>query len=101
MKETDISRAIVKMLSSLGHLVVRVQSGKVQTSSGSWMQMAEKGCPDLICLSSGGVTTWLEVKTPIGSLNADQKAWHERAKRNGHRVAVVRSPAEALAAVMA
>lgn len=65
------------------------------------MQLAEEGTPDHVVSSPNGLTTWLETKTPIGKLNDAQKTWHERAKRNGHRVAVVRTPAEALAAVMA
>lgn len=104
MSETDLSRAITKALTQLGHVVIRVQSGKVfvgnqYSSSGHWVQLADKGTPDRVVLSHGGITTWLEVKTPKGRLSPEQVRWHERAKKGGHRVAVVRSVAEALQAV--
>lgn len=105
MSETDLSRAITKALTQLGHVVVRVHSGKVRVAipgrvmSTHWMQLADKGTPDRVVLSPGGITTWLEVKTPKGRLSPEQVRWHERAKKMGHRVAVVRSVAEALAAV--
>ncbi len=100
MSETELYDPIKKTLERCGHIVTRIHSGKVKVRGG-WMQLAPKGTPDHVVSSPNGLTTWLETKTPVGELNADQKAWHERAKRGGHRVVVVRSPAEALAAVMA
>lgn len=110
MSETDLSRAITKALTQLGHIVVRVHSGKVravapgakwpQRAKGlHWLQLADKGTPDRVVLSPNGLTTWLEVKTPKGRLSPEQVRWHERAKKGGHRVAVVRSVTEALQAV--
>ena len=98
MSETDLYDPIKKLLEKCGHIVTRVHSGKVKVRGG-WMQLADPGTPDHHVMSPGGVSTWLETKTPVGKLNAAQKAWHERAKRNGHRVKVVRTPAEALQAV--
>lgn len=102
MSETDLSRAIHQTLKGFGYIVVRVQSGKVRMLAGKreyWVQLAEKGCPDRVVLGPGGVTTWLEIKTPNGKLNPDQRAWHARAAEKGHRVATVRSVMEALMAV--
>lgn len=100
MSETDLYDPIKKTLERFGHIVTRVHSGKVKVRGG-WMQLADPGTPDHVCCSPNGLTTWLETKTPVGKLSPAQVAWHERAKRNGHRVAVVRSPAEALKAVSA
>lgn len=98
MSETDLYDPIKKTLERFGHIVTRVHSGKVKVRGG-WMQLADPGTPDHHVMSPGGLSTWLETKTPTGSLSHAQKAWHERAKKEGHRVAVVRSPREALEAV--
>ena len=63
------------------------------------MQLAEEGTPDLVVRSPGGITTWLETKDEDGKLRPAQKAWHERAKKGGHRVAVVRSVNDAVTVV--
>lgn len=103
MSETELQASIVSALERLGHIVIRVQSGKVKVRGG-WMQLAPEGTPDLCVLGPPyptllTTTTWLETKVQGGKLRPAQVAWHERAKKGGHRVAVVRSVAEALAAV--
>jgi hypothetical protein len=49
------------------------------------------GTPDLVVIAPGGVTVWLEVKAPRGTLSEAQKATHARWRGLGHHVAVVRS----------
>jgi len=83
----------------MGHIVTRVHSGKVKVRGG-WMQLAEEGTPDFHVGLSGGGSMWLEVKDDDGELSHAQKRWHERAKKGGHRVYVVRSVAEALEAAL-
>lgn len=95
--ETDISRAIKSALVKLGCMVVRVQSGRYK--AGGYVQGAEPGTPDLCVLTTDARTVWLEVKRPKGALSDEQRRWHAEAQRKGHRVAVVRSVAEALEAV--
>ncbi len=98
MSETDISRAIKKALVSLGHMVIRVHSGAVQKGP-HWIRMADEGTPDLCVLTTGARVVFCETKTPVGKLSEAQKRWHAAALERGHRVAVVRSVAEALKAV--
>lgn len=98
MSETDRYSPIKAALELAGHIVTRVHSGKVKVKGG-WMQLADEGTPDFHVASPGGRSTWLEVKDDKGFLSEAQERWHERAKKEGHRVAVVRSPREALAAV--
>jgi hypothetical protein len=97
MSETDLYDPIKKTLERLGCIVTRVHSGKVKVRGG-WMQLADPGTPDHHVMAPNGIATWLETKTDEGSLSPAQLLWHERAKRSGHRVFVVRSPAEAVAA---
>jgi hypothetical protein len=59
------------------------------------VRSGEPGMPDTLLPALG----WLETKTLTGELSASQVAWHARALREGVRVAVVRSVAEAVAAV--
>lgn len=93
MAETELSRSIRTALRQLGVWVIRsgvtVKRGKGGTQSG------EPGQPDL-CLPALG---WLETKTREGEPSPLQLAWHDRARREGVRVAVVRSAQEAVRVV--
>jgi hypothetical protein len=93
--ETLRQRAIVFALRRAGHIVLRTHSGKVKVRGG-WMQQNEEGTPDLHVVPS----TYLETKTDDGKLSDVQRAMHEKLRRRGGVVAVVRSAAEALRAVM-
>lgn len=87
--------AIMATLAGLGRTVFRVQSGRVKVRGG-WMVLAPNGTPDLYVLGWG----WLECKAEKGKLSHDQLRMHERIRRAGERVAVVRSAAEAVRAVI-
>lgn len=97
--ETKLSRSIKQSLERMGFWVIRIPSGKVQVIRGgrqSWIVMAPKGTPDLLVLAP---YVWLEVKGAKGTVSPEQREWHRRAEERGVRVAVVRSVAEAIAAV--
>jgi hypothetical protein len=93
LSETDLSRDIQRALAQLGVWCIRVQSGQHRVRGGV-LHCAEPGTPDLLLPALNG---WLEVKTQDGALEASQVAWHQRATREGVRVAVVRSVSEAIA----
>lgn len=96
--ETALVRAIIDALEATGHMVVRVQSGRLNLGN-RWMHAGAPGVPDLTVIATGGRVGFLEVKTSTGHLSPTQTLWHARAKLNGARVAVVRSVAEALETV--
>lgn len=98
MSETDLSRDVQSALEGLGAIVVRVQSGVFKGAGGHIVRAARKGTPDL-WVAWRGSAGWLETKTPTGRLSPEQKTWHERAAKQGVRVAVVRSVEEAARAV--
>lgn len=98
MSETEISRTIRQALTAAGYLVERVNSGKVPTRNG-WYAGATPGCPDTIVVAPVFAYGWLETKTDEGELNENQRKWHERARRKGVRVAVVRTARDAVRVV--
>jgi len=89
-EETKLSKAIRDAFDILGIWWVRVQSGKFAMKRGGYMHAAENGTPDL--WTPYGL---LEVKD-LSPLSDDQRAWHSKAESHNVRVAVVRSPREAI-----
>lgn len=57
------------------------------------------GSPDLVGILKSGRAIAIEVKTPIGSLRDDQKAWMRVFRKFGGFAAVACSVPEALAAI--
>ncbi len=95
-EDTALSKSIRKALTKLGIWVIRVQSGIIPAEYKGrkrFIHCAEPGTPDLFLVR---LNTWLEVKTAKGELNEEQKLWHARARKEGVRVAVVRSVGDAL-----
>jgi hypothetical protein len=78
-------------------LLVRVQSGAHKVGS-YFVRGAEPGTADLIG-SYRGVGLAIEVKTPRGKQNPNQKAWEERWSRAGGVYALCRSASDALAVI--
>lgn len=83
--ETIITNRIVSTLQGFGCLVFKIHGSQYQAA----------GLPDLL-VHRGGMTVWMEVKTPTGKLRPVQEARITQIRRYGIPVAVVRSPEEAL-----
>lgn len=96
MNETHLSKSIRDALACAGFWCMRVQSGMARVRGGM-MRLAEPGTPDILVLAP--VYGWLEVKREGAKFKPTQKPWHDKARKHGVRVAVVRSVAEALEAV--
>jgi hypothetical protein len=92
--ETSLQARIVEALELAGFLVIRVHSGTVKVKRG-WMHLGPEGFPDLLVVGQ----RFLEVKTDSGDPTPEQLAMHDRIRRAGELVAVVRTPAEAIRAV--
>ena len=93
--ETSAQAKIVEALRAIGRVVHRVHCGTTKVRRG-YMQHNEKGTPDLHVVPC----FYLETKTASGELSDDQKRVHDKIRRQGGVVAVVRSSAEALAVVV-
>jgi hypothetical protein len=50
-----------------------------------------RGAPDRIMVLPGGITQFVELKSPKGRLSAAQRAFHERLQAQGHFVTVLRT----------
>lgn len=97
MTETELSARIRDSLKVLNFWVMRIQSGSVRARHGV-VRLAEPGTPDLHLVEHGA---WLEVKRPGKALNANQIAWHKRAKKAGVRVHTIDSVGEAVRVALA
>lgn len=108
--ETSLSKAIQQSLTLKGFKVIRVQTGVVPAvydGKKRFIHCAPNGTPDLLVITpmlararlQAAEFTWLEVKAVKGKLSKEQTEWHEWARLNGVRVAVVRSISEAIKAV--
>jgi len=56
----------------------------------------EAGAPDRMAILPGGQIHLIELKTEEGTVSPIQKLWHERARRLGVNVHVIRGEAELL-----
>ena len=108
--EAAIQRSIVAMLRAVVPAPgIITASGHEQRGHGKaamlrQMRLREMGTlagtPDLLVIADG-ITCWLEVKAPGGSLQPNQRAFRDAMAAQGVAWALVRSPDEALAAVHA
>lgn len=96
MSESDIQRAIILALQTLGVFAIRMQAGKVKVRGG-WMQLAPAGTPDIyVLVPPSGLSLWLECKTLVGEERESQLAWRTKAQARGAVVEIVRSVQDAL-----
>ena len=91
--ETQLQTEILDALHRIGVWAWRVNAG---VRGG--VRMAPAGTPDICVVNPPG---WLEVKRPGEKLRAEQRAWHEKARRRGVRVATVTSRQQAVTLVKA
>lgn len=100
--ESEIQAAIRTALGQLPDVVLwRNHVGKVQDQRGQWHAFGlAVGSADLIgMLRPRGRLFALECKSARGALRPEQKSWLALVRAWGGFAAVVRSPAEALAAL--
>lgn len=102
--ESDIQRAILAALTLRRIWCWRVNSGAMVVGEGAarrFVKLSPPGTPDILGVlpDGSGCLFGLEVKTATGKQSAAQIAWQKRAEASGVRYRVVRSVAEALAAI--
>lgn len=100
--ERDVQRTAMTLIATSWPWlrVMRLNSGKVKTATGSWIQLAPTGTPDVLVLLPHGKCVWLEFKRK-GEVQSDaQRAWEAHATSElGHAVVVCETAEAALAAV--
>lgn len=92
--ETELAKAIRDALAANRYWAIRVNSGAIHRGD-MHMTLAPIGTPDICVVSPYG---WIEVKDQA-RVTAAQRAWHEKARARGVRVAVAHSVEEAIATV--
>lgn len=84
MREAQLQQKIVKHLRTLGYIVYKMDP------------TYQRGVPDLLVLSPGGVSTFLEVKTPTGRVSPIQQHVQSQLRGQGFSTHVIRSLADAV-----
>lgn len=78
MRETTVERRLCALTRRRGGLALK------------WVSPGVNGVPDRILLLPGGRLFFVEVKTPDGRVSAIQRRMHDRFRRLGFTVHVVR-----------
>ena len=78
---------------------VRINSGRIRTQQGHWVQLAPEGTPDLYVLYKG-VSLWVEAKREGEKPRAEQLRQHEFIRQSGGVVIVAESVEDVRAALM-
>ena len=86
--ETRLVNKITKKLRAMGAFVINNHGGT----------FSRAGVPDLTVII-GGHTVWMEVKTESGRVAPIQKNVHDKMRRRGANIHVIRSVGEAVDAV--
>lgn len=97
--EAQIQTAVCKKLRDAGFFFWRsnnvpIFDPKLNNGYGAYRSQGEfslKGIPDIIIILKGGQFCGLEVKTPTGSVSADQVLFERRCKTIGAKYIVIRS----------
>lgn len=85
--EADLQRQVVELLTLLGNMVFRLNSGY---SGRRNVKLLPPGTPDLLVVCPKGRVVWVELKTSTGKLRESQLEMHERLRGLGHEVLLVR-----------
>lgn len=98
--EAQLKSAVVDCLRMIpGVHVLRMNAGVMHVGGENdkrRIHLGEVGTPDLLVMLPCGRSLWLELKAPSGTLSPAQAAWHERARKLGHTVHVVRDTRDAI-----
>lgn len=79
MREKDIERHLRLKVEKLGGLCYK------------WVSPSNAGVPDRIVMLPGGITAFVEVKSPVGVLSMQQKAKINKMKELGQNVYILNS----------
>ena len=90
IKETPLSAQIKDYLDNRSVWNERLQCGKIQTMSGSWIHLCEKGTPDRIAIVRGHAI-FIEVKMRGEKPTGEQLAKHSEIEKSGAIVLVADS----------
>ena len=95
--ESLIQNQIRVGLSKAGHVVFRVNVGKVKMQNGRWFETGvPKGFSDLFGFRPDGRIFFIEVKNEVGKLRPEQKIFIEQMRKRGALAGVARSVEEAM-----
>lgn len=92
--EHEIQKAIIEYLETMGHIVTRVNSGKMKKSYGGktyWINLAKPGTSDLlVCQRRTGMFWAIEVKREGENLRPEQVVFMNEVSVCGGKTLVAR-----------
>jgi hypothetical protein len=99
--ESDLLRSVLQALALHRVFCWRNNSGVTVLGKGKARRVirgAPAGSPDILGVIPGsdGALFGFELKTATGRVSASQREWHEKARAQGVRIAVVRSVKDSL-----
>lgn len=95
--ESLIQNQIRVGLSKAGHVVFRVNVGKVKMQNGRWFETGvPKGFSDLFGFRPDGRIFFIEVKNEAGRVRPKQKIFIEQMRKRGALAGVARSVEDAM-----
>lgn len=95
-EETILQNKIRVALCKKGCLVFRCNVGNFYTKYGQEIKVGTKGHSDLYGIKPGGISFFIEVKTPIGSARPEQLNFIKAVKNKGALAGFARSVEDAL-----
>lgn len=91
LSEHELQKNIIELLQYHGWYCLRLNSGKIRTQSGGFMQLCPKGTPDLMAIKRKQPPLFIEVKLPKGIVSPEQAIMMTELRKYGADCLVVRS----------
>ena len=88
--ETEIKKEITDYLRNRGYTVHRMNSGKAKVKGG-YLELCEKGTPDILVLGKDKYILWIETKKPGGNPTEEQLEKIAYYKTLGHSTLIAES----------
>ncbi len=81
--ESDLNRAIIVYLQTIGVFAWRCNSGALKNSDGVWVKYGRKGMADILGILPGGKFLAIESKIGRAKPSKEQRAFLEEIRVNG------------------
>jgi hypothetical protein len=93
--EGAVLRQVLQLLALRGVFHWRQNQGAIPLEGGGYRAfVGMRGVPDILAVRPGGKLVGIEVKSPVGKLRKEQRAFRDRLRALGGVYLVIRDPRE-------